>query len=182
MTDTLNVSRDFPSDPQLVQALRSERWLALSQELLPRLRRRVMENRRALDEHVDEFNKAYETAARGSLDANGLVRLAETVRQAERGAAEQLYPWMEALRERLLPRSERAQEAQEYLRQLHYFAVAWLATYQELRERLLKLASERRIAVGEVLRARPVEGDIDHDALSREFMARFPKIRAALAK
>ena len=32
------------------------------------------------------------------------------------------------------------------------------------------------------LRARPVKGNIDHTELSREFMARFPKIRAALAK
>jgi hypothetical protein len=32
------------------------------------------------------------------------------------------------------------------------------------------------------MRARPAEGEIDHAALSREFMARFPKIRAALAK
>jgi len=33
-----------------------------------------------------------------------------------------------------------------------------------------------------ILRARPVKGEIDHAALSREFIARFPKIRAALAK
>jgi hypothetical protein len=33
-----------------------------------------------------------------------------------------------------------------------------------------------------VLRAKPLKGKIDHEALSREFMARFPKIRAALAK
>jgi hypothetical protein len=180
MPDGFDVSRNF-SDPALINALRSELWPE-AQELLARLRRRVMENRGALEEHAGEFNKAYEEAARGSLDANGLVQLAETVLEAERGAAEQLYPWMEALKERLIPRSERAQEAQQYLHELHDFAVAWLATYQVLRERLLKLASERRIAAGEVLRARPVEGDIDHDALSREFMARFPKIRAALAK
>jgi hypothetical protein len=31
-------------------------------------------------------------------------------------------------------------------------------------------------------RARPVKEKIDHAALSRELMARFPKIRAALAK
>jgi len=65
---------------------------------------------------------------------------------------------------------------------LHDIAGASLTTYQSLRERLLKLASERRINAGGILRARPVEGDIDHQALSREFMARFPKIRAALAK
>jgi hypothetical protein len=33
-----------------------------------------------------------------------------------------------------------------------------------------------------VLRAKPVKGEVDHEALSREFMARFPKLRAALAK
>ena len=33
-----------------------------------------------------------------------------------------------------------------------------------------------------ILRAKPVKGDVDHEALSREFMARFPKLRAALAK
>jgi hypothetical protein len=33
-----------------------------------------------------------------------------------------------------------------------------------------------------ILRARPVNGEIDHAALSREFIVRFPKIRAALAK
>jgi hypothetical protein len=43
-------------------------------------------------------------------------------------------------------------------------------------------AVPRQPAVDEVLRARPVKGKIDHEALSREFIARFPKIRAALAK
>ena len=35
---------------------------------------------------------------------------------------------------------------------------------------------------GKVLRAKPVEGEVDQAALSREFMTRFPKLRAALAK
>ena len=34
----------------------------------------------------------------------------------------------------------------------------------------------------EVLQARPVEGEIDYEALIREHMGRYPKIRAALAK
>jgi hypothetical protein len=33
-----------------------------------------------------------------------------------------------------------------------------------------------------VLRAKPVKGEVDHEALSREFIAKFPKLRAALAK
>jgi hypothetical protein len=47
---------------------------------------------------------------------------------------------------------------------------------------LIELAARQRAGVAEVLHARPLTGDIDHGALSREFMARFPKIRATLAK
>lgn len=34
----------------------------------------------------------------------------------------------------------------------------------------------------EPLRARPIEGEIDHAALTREIIAKFPRILAALAK
>lgn len=33
-----------------------------------------------------------------------------------------------------------------------------------------------------ILRARPVAGEVDHEALTREIIARFPKILAALAE
>ena len=45
-----------------------------------------------------------------------------------------------------------------------------------------KPAAKKRPDEKKILRARPVKGEIDHVALSREFIARFPKIRAALAK
>jgi hypothetical protein len=67
---------------------------------------------------------------------------------------------------------ERAQESIKV-------AEGWLALYRDTRERLLRLAAERRPVV---LRVHPVEGEVDHEALSREFVARFPKIRAALAE
>jgi hypothetical protein len=181
MPDGFEISLDF-SDPSLIEMLRSNPWPAQSPELLARLRRRVSENRKALDRHAAEFNKAYEEAARGNLDAGGLVRLAEAVLEAERGAAEQLHPWMEALRETRAPQSEPAQEARQCLHELHEIAVAWLATYQTLHERVLKLASERRIIAGGISRARPVAGDIDYAELTGEIIARFPKILAALAK
>ncbi|HXO92398.1 MAG TPA: hypothetical protein VN849_16540, partial [Stellaceae bacterium] len=60
-------------------------------------------------------------------------------------------------------------------------AEGWLTLYCDIREKLLRLAAERRPA-DEVLRANPVQGEVDHEALSREFIARFPKLRAALAK
>ena len=46
----------------------------------------------------------------------------------------------------------------------------------------VKPAAAQRRDEKNILRARPVKGEIDHAALSREFIARFPKIRAALAK
>lgn len=43
-------------------------------------------------------------------------------------------------------------------------------------------ATPRQPAAKEVLRARPVQGEIDYAELSREHIARYPKIRAALAE
>ncbi|HTV45953.1 MAG TPA: hypothetical protein VMF05_11600 [Stellaceae bacterium] len=40
----------------------------------------------------------------------------------------------------------------------------------------------RQRAEKEILRARPVEGEVDHGALTREIIARFPNILAELAK
>ena len=68
------------------------------------------------------------------------------------------------------------------LKEVIDLAVDWITPYSSLSGKLLDLASERPFGAGEVLRARPVEGDIDLDALSREFMERFPKTRAVLAK
>jgi hypothetical protein len=48
--------------------------------------------------------------------------------------------------------------------------------------RRLAEASDRHNAAPAPLQARPVEGEIDHSALSKEFIERFPNIRAALAK
>jgi hypothetical protein len=45
-----------------------------------------------------------------------------------------------------------------------------------------KPAAKQRPDKKKILRARPVTGKIDYAELSREHMARYPKIRAALAK
>ena len=43
-------------------------------------------------------------------------------------------------------------------------------------------ATEQQARPEKPLRARPLKGEIDHAALSREHMKRYPRIRAALAK
>jgi hypothetical protein len=57
----------------------------------------------------------------------------------------------------------------------------WLTRFRSIDKGFLKLAAQRRDEAVDVLRAQPVAGEVDHAELSREFMARFPKIRAALA-
>ncbi len=59
---------------------------------------------------------------------------------------------------------------------------ARLVMYQELSMHLRSVAEKQTYLPDGVLRAQPIEGEVDHKGLSREFMARFPKIRAALAK
>ncbi len=53
----------------------------------------------------------------------------------------------------------------------------------ETRKKRRKTTSKPRLPVAkEVLRARPVKGKIDYAELSREHIARYPKIRARLAE
>jgi len=183
MPDGLDLSQDFLPEPALLGALRPEITAAERSGLVALLRLRVEKNRTGLKNQADQFAKMYDDALHGNLPAQDLVRLAQLVRESENGAAEQLHPWMEALRSAIALRPDlSSQEPGQHLQELLEIAADWLVLYQSLHARLLRLASERRAASGEILRARPVAGEVDHAALSREFMARFPKIRAALAK
>jgi hypothetical protein len=73
-------------------------------------------------------------------------------------------------------------EAYALVQQAVSIVTSYVSSDLELRDQLIPLDAKQRVAATAVLRARPVEGEIDHEALSREFMARFPKIRAALAE
>jgi hypothetical protein len=178
MSDLIEPSRELLSEPALIEAVAADISIAEKAAVLARLRQRVEKNREILQEHVRKFNQMFDEAGR-DLPVEGLVQLAERVREAEKGAAERLDSWIHALQRALAVPS---QEGRQHIEQLIDISAAWLAVYQDTRTRLLQLAAQRRGDTREVLRARPVEGEIDHEALSREFMARFPKIRAALAK
>jgi len=183
MTDVLDVPRDFLPDPTLIDGLQSDYRLVQSPELLARLSKQQVKARSAFKRQSENLGKLYREIEHGDYDPGYLVQMAEVVREKEHAEAERLRPGMEALQQKLASQGLQLDpEIQEYFQESLDNAVGWLELYRTLRERLLKLASERRDSPGEVLRALPIVGDIDHGALSREFMARFPKIRAALAK
>jgi hypothetical protein len=54
--------------------------------------------------------------------------------------------------------------------------------YLESRGQPIRVDAKQQMAATAVLRARPVEGEVDYAELSREHLARYPKIRAALAE
>ena len=94
-----------------------------------------------------------------------------------------LHPLIDHLDQNIAASGDRIDaEVQELFRESMDTAFDWITPYQRLCTKLLKLASDRHDGTSKVLRTRPVEGEIDHEALSREFIARFPKLRAALAK
>src|SRR5215469_15020365 len=178
MSDIMDSSSEQLPEPRLIAALTGDISTSERVAVLARLRLRVEKNRESLKEHARNFNEMREEAGR-KFSAEGLLQLAERVHQSEQGAAEQLNPWLQALQQALVTPSE---EGRQYIEELIEISAAWLSVYRDTRTRLLKLAIDRGGDFRGILRARPVEGDLDFAELSREHIARYPKIRAALAK
>jgi hypothetical protein len=170
---------DVSQDVMLIDALNAEISLSKRAQLLARLHTHQEESRTALKEHAAALDKSYEDARSGAVDP---ATLADIALKKERADAERVLPAIDVLQQKLAARAATLDaEIQQSVQKSLDILEAWLPLYQGLRERLLKLANERR-GGDEVLRARPVVGDIDYAELSREHIARYPKIRAALAK
>jgi hypothetical protein len=170
---------DVSQEIMLIEALSAQVSPSQRAQLLRQLQRQQDDARAALREQADALDKAYDDARRGVVDP---ARLADIAVEKERADAERVRPGIEALQQKLVARAATLDpEIQQSVRKSLDILEAWLPLYQGLRERLLKLADERRDG-NEILRAKPVAGDIDYAELSREHIGRYPKIRAALAK
>ena len=129
------------------------------------------------------FDRIYDEALRQGWDAPFLMRQVSFLLEKQRAALERLHPVIAELQQSVVAhRGGLDAEILELLRIAADLAFGWITPYQGLSEKLLALASARRFVDGEILRARPVEGEIDYGELSREHVIRYPKIRAALAK
>jgi hypothetical protein len=136
----------------------------------------AVENRRA------EFNGLYERAAAPETGWEEITQVASMVGEWGCAAAEKLRPQLDEVRQKLAASgNEMPPEVRLARQESVHIAEGWLALYRDLRRNLLRLAAKRRPA-DVVLRARPVEGEVDYEELSREIIDRFPKILAELAK
>jgi hypothetical protein len=172
----------FPPDPALIDALCAETEPAEKQKRLKQLRLQAKKGRAWVTEQADNLEQIYTEIARSDADAEHLVRLAQIVLEKWHSAAERLMPGIEELRRKLAVRGARLGPEMQPFQESVDIAVDWLALYDGLHTRLLKLAASRRTDVCGILHARPVEGEVDDEALTREIIARFPKILAALAE
>ena len=104
MPEAIDFSPDFVK-PSLLGELRGDISVAEKADALARLGHLAEANRRGLQKQTRQFQKMYAEASQ-RLPGEGLVMLAERIRESEAGARELLYPWMEALRQAISVPSE----------------------------------------------------------------------------
>jgi hypothetical protein len=144
---------------------------------------RLESGRAAQQQWASSFDRLYEKAVRDAYSAPFLMRWAAALIRQQRAALEQINPLIEEIQRQVDALEERPNAGMLKLYQKAFdLAFGWIEPYQRLCDRLLDLASERLSDLPKDLRAHPLAGEIDHSALSREIIARFPKILAALAE
>ena len=149
---------------------------------LERLRKQTDNDLAELRSEKARLAEQFEQPAPDDFDADWLADAAKRVLEKERITEGHFLPVIARLKDALgLPRDRFEAEVQQLLLDGIEVLEGWLALYRGYSTMLARQAAERQ-SPGKILPARPLEGEVDHQALSREFMARFPKIRAALAE
>ena len=151
-------------------------------QLVAQLRGRVEEGRGKQKEWSRRFDRLYDEARTSDWNEPFLVQWAAALLEKQRAALELFYPMIEGLQRRAADYAARPDaELLELCRSSIGLVLGWITPYQTLAGMLLELAKHRAEA-DRILRARPVGGEIDHGELTREIIARFPKILSELAE
>jgi hypothetical protein len=187
MSSSAAIEKDFKPAGGLLNILGSAELIQLDERLrdrieLGKLRKQADDDRRELQASVGWLVEHLGEPAPDDMDSDSLAELAREAHEKEREVAAHFVPVIARLRSSLtIPRTEFDADIRRLLQDGIEVLEGWLVFYRELYTMLARQAEER-IRSGKVLRARTVEGEIDHAALSLEFIERFPNIRAALAK
>jgi hypothetical protein len=181
MPDGLFLLHDFEPELEWVRSYRSETESVRRGKILARLRRRLEKARFDVSGLKSEVTRLYIEAAQRDADPPGFMRKAQISIENWQATAEKFRSEVDRL-QRELSNSERSDATPEqFFRDSLNIAVEWLDAVATFRDQLLEW-STLPAAAGEKLRARPVPGKIDYAELSREHIARYPKIRARLAE
>jgi hypothetical protein len=180
MPDNLEVSSDIGPIVALISLPHSE---SARTDQFAQLRIQQARCRAATEQYAEQLDGLYEDISRSGHNADWLVQAAEIVRRKELAQREEIWPGIETLKQKLAAqRGPHDGERRELIEESIAVGEAWLSFPPTLHRKLMQLAAERRAAAEEIRRTRPIGGDVDYAELSREHIARYPKIRAALAK
>jgi hypothetical protein len=183
MSDVLDTSRFALPSGAVINAFEVDEDAGSRSQLLERVRKHIEKGRATQKEWARAFDGLYEEALSADFSAPSLMRWSAALLERERAALERLYPFLEDTQRQRIALGEGADpEVLALYQEILDFIFAWVAPYQKLSGQLLDLAAARGLEAAKVLHAKPVKSEIDHAALSREFMRRFPKLRAALAE
>jgi hypothetical protein len=122
----------------------------------------VAKGRAALKEQSDQFEKLYREAERANSPPEELEEAAGIIFDNERKIAAVLVPQIEKLEKNLArkhPPTDFARSVRRSAEEALDIGQTWLELHQNLRIRLMKLASDRRIAAGET--GSPILSDAD---------------------
>jgi hypothetical protein len=170
--------------PQNLSALLAALTSKSSQDrsrAIARWRSYMAEARAGLDRQRATFDQIYREQEQGDAAPDEIRDLAAATRSEMHESRERIGPAVEILNAALREHANDA-ELSQILRQALEVVPGVLVLFHDLHQSLLELAAKRETGPDQVLRARPVTGEIDHEALTREIIARYPKILAALAK
>ncbi len=168
---------------EIVEAFTSASSRADRENLLAQIRSQL-EKLRAADEKLQaklgEFHDGHSEGGVGLAEAE---QAASVLREEESAAAKILLPRILSLQRYLTGTSLNDEpEAHQLLQKAVDIAVGYVAGYQNLRDQLIRLGAARGQPPTRYCAPDPLTGEIDYAELSREHIARYPKIRAALAK
>jgi hypothetical protein len=179
MSPLIGIEQDIEPLVASIEAFGSATARADRVRLLGQIRDQLEKLRTADEESTAKLEAFYEGDSKGNLSAGQAVLAS---RENESAAAEMLLSRILSLRRYLTDTSRlHDPQAHQLLQKAVDVAAGYIAGHENLRDQLVAFA-ERRAAAEEIRRVRLVEGKIDHRKLTREIIARFPKVLAELAK
>jgi len=184
--------REFPTAPSFFSEIGSVRTRAQRDQLQKNLKElRTLRNliaharqdRAELEEAGAWLKEHFDLPAPRDIEISGFAEALSDAKAKELEAKKAFTPVIRVLTDLLVVSEEELdQEAKGLIKDGIYVLEGWLVHFHRLHEMLGRQLDERRATSTTVLRAKPVKGEIDWGKLSREHIARYPKIRARLAE
>jgi hypothetical protein len=181
MPDGVNfIAADIRPVAEAVSALRAEPP-GMDRKFLSKLQRRLTKAKFQLRSLRDEQTQNYIETGGGAADPIRFARQTGAILEKQQRAAEELRSEVDALKEKFARSSDA--DAAKLIDESRDIALGWYVAIGILLLLVWKLAQENQSKTSQAaLRARPINGKVDHAAITDEIIGRFPNILKVLAE